>query len=183
MLALENSFNREVIYFTVVTTAWVDPGTDVLSDTVGGGSDEVATGTVVKGAETAGVDGPEFEAVEFRPDGLETGGGLLPVVRGIVTGDVLAEEPGTVPLTVPGVTTGAVPNSAGVEKFPLGILYVMLSDGSGTGTDEIDADADGVDAGPDVDGGLCGPPDGGPQSKPTLWIPTWHSDCSTCFGS
>lgn len=163
-----------------MTTAWVDPNTDVISDTVGGGTDEVATEEiVVKGAEIAGVEAKTGE--------LETGGGLPFVVRGIVTDIVLAEEPGTDPgvdfLMVPGVTTGAVPKSAGVEKFPFGTLYVMLSDGNGTGTDGIDADIDGVDAGLDVDGGLCGPTDGGPQSKLTLWMPTSHSDDSTWSGS
>lgn len=147
----------------------------------------MASETLVKGAEIAGIDDPGFELVEGRPDGFEAGGGLLPVVRGIVTDGVPGggpgTEPGMVPLIVPGVTDGAVPNSAGVEKFPFGMLYVMLSDGNGTGTDGIDAGADGVDAGLDVDGGLCGPPDGGPQSKLTLWMPTSHSDRSTCFGS
>lgn len=182
ILALRDISSLEITYFTVVTTAWVDPDTNVLSDTVCGGSDEVATGIVVKGAEIAGIDGPGFEP---RTGGLEAGGGLLPVVRGIFTDSVpeeeLGTEPGMVSLMVPGVTTGAVPNSTGVEKFPFGILYVMLSDG--TDTDGIDAGADGGGARLDVDGWLCGPPDGGPQSKLTLWIPTSHPDRFTCFGS
>lgn len=139
-----------------MTTAWVDPDTGVTSDIVWEGTDGVATEEiVVKGAEIAGVDGPGFELVEATPDELKTGGGLSFVVRGILADMVRAEEPGTDPgmvsLMVPGVTTGAVPKSAGVEKFPFGMLYVMLSDGNGTGTDRIDA---GVDAGLDVDGGL-----------------------------
>lgn len=147
----------------------------------------MATEIDVKGAEIAGVDGPGFELVEARTDELEASEELPPVVRGIFADSVPGEELGTksgmVPLMVPGVITGAVPKSPGVEKFPFGILYVMLSDGNGTGTDGIDVDADGVDAGLDVDGGLSGPPDGGPQSKLTLWMPTSHSDRSTCFGS
>lgn len=59
----------------------------------------------------------------------------------------------------------------------------MLSDGIDAGTDGIDGGADGVDAGPDVDDWLAGPPDGGPQSKLTLWMPTSHSDRGTCLGS
>jgi hypothetical protein len=149
-------------YFTVVTTAWVDADADDVSGSVGGKGNEEATGTDVKGAETAGVDTPELESV------LEPGGGLPPVVRGVVTGDVPAEEAGTVAATLPRVVTEAVPKFAGVEKFPLGILYVMLNDGIDAGTDEIDTAADGVGLEPDVDGELCGPVDGGPQSKPTL---------------
>ena len=142
-----------------MTTAWVDPDTGVTLDTVWEGTDEVATEEiVVKGTEIAGVDGPGFELVEAKTDELKTGGGLPFVVRGILADIVRAEEPGTDPgrvsLMVSGVTTGAVPNSAGVEKFPFGILYVMLSDGNSTGTDRIDAVVDGLDAGLDVDGGL-----------------------------
>lgn len=166
-----------------MTTAWVDPDADEVSSSVGGEDNEEATGTVVKGAETAGVDASEFESTEFGPGVLEAGGGLPPVVRGMVTGDVPAEEAGIVPGTSTRVVTGAVPNSAGVEKFPLGILYVMLNDGIDAGSEEVDRAADRVDAGPDVAGGLCGPVDGGPQSKPTLWMPTSHSVCSTCAGS
>lgn len=159
MSALQKIFKLEITYFTVVTTAWVDLDTDAISDAVWGGIDGLATEEiVVKGAEIAGVDGAGFEFVEAKLDELETGGGLPFVVRGIFTEIVPAEEPGTDPgmvsLVVPGVTTGAVPSFAGVEKFPFGMLYVMLSDGIDTGTDGVDADIDRVDAKLEVDGGL-----------------------------
>lgn len=108
--------------------------------------------------------------------------GIVPrTVPGVINGAVPGVTNGAVPRVtngaVPGVINGAVPNLAVVEKFPFGIPYVMLSEGNDTGSDGIDTGADGVD------GGLCGPPEGGPQSKPTLWMPTSHSDRSTCFGS
>ncbi len=185
LLAFPNAFTGKATHFTVVTTAWVDPVGDGVSGTVGGIGDEVTTGTAVKGAETPGVEVSELDSASVGLDGLEAGGGPPPVVGGVIAGGVSAEEAGTVPGRVPRVVNGPVPvpNSASVERFPFGILYVMLSDGTVVGTDGLDADADWVDSGPDVDGGFGGPADGGPQSKPTRWMPTSHSDCSTSFDS
>lgn len=108
-----------------------------------------------------------------------TGGIELPVARGIVT-----DEATGVVIDVPGILTGvvdgAVPVPTGVEKFPFGILYVMLSDGDDTGRDELEIDAEGLEVGVENDlGGVTG----GPQSKSTLWIPTSHPSCSECVGS
>ena len=122
----------------------------------------------MKGAETVEVNVPEPEFVELNLVELEARGGLLPVVKGIVTKGVPVEEPEAVSWMVPGVITGTVPDFADVEKFPSGILYVMLSEGTDADGDGLDAGADEVDRKSEVAGGLCGLPDGGPQSKPML---------------
>ena len=119
-----------------------------------------------------------------------TGGIELPVVRGIFTDEatgVVTDVPGIltgVVTDVPGILTGlvdgAVPVPTGVEKFPFGILYVMLSDGDDTGRDELEIDAEGLEV--DVEDDLGGVT-GGPQSNSTLWIPTSHPSCSECVGS
>ena len=55
----------------------------------------------------------------------------------------------------------------------------MLND-DGTCTDEVGIDAEGLNVGVEY---IFGGRAGGPQSKPTLWIPTSHPSCSECGGS
>lgn len=82
-----------------------------------------------------------------------------------------------VPGMLTGVVVGAVPVPTGVVKFPFGILYVMLNDED---EGEVEIDAEGLEVGAEYDlGGVTA----GPQSKPTLWIPTSHPSCSECGGS
>lgn len=108
--------------------------------------------------ETKGVVADETTGVLSEATGV-----VVDDERGVVTDEatgVVTEVPGV----VAGLVTGVTVVPAVMEKFPFGILYVVLNGGDDSGTDEIGIDTKGLVMIDDVFGGLIG----GPQSKLTL---------------